>query len=103
MLSSDSVARGDALYDDAVSVTLETGDLGGPAVVTGAVPVVGAEVAAGGVILEVTGRPVIVLPGLPTTIVADAVISQMCRRASSPGFESWWRRVESVGYCAHPI
>lgn len=63
VLSSDIVARGDALYDDAVSVTLETGDLGGPAVVTGAVPVVGAEVAAGGVILEVTGRPVIVLPG----------------------------------------
>ncbi|WP_237761630.1 replication initiator [Mycobacterium kyorinense] len=27
----------------------------------------------------------------------------MCRRASSPGFDSWWRRVESVGYCAHPI
>ncbi|MDD4866855.1 MAG: plasmid replication initiator protein [Mycobacterium sp.] len=27
----------------------------------------------------------------------------MCRRASSPGFGSWWRRVESVGYCAHPI
>ncbi|MEB3049860.1 replication initiator [Mycolicibacter sp. MYC123] len=27
----------------------------------------------------------------------------MCRRASSPGFETWWRRVESVGYCAHPI
>lgn len=50
-----------------------------------------------------TPGPVIVLPGLPTTIDADAVISQMCRRASSPGFGSWWRRVESVGYCAHPI
>ncbi|MGB3896593.1 MAG: replication initiator [Mycolicibacter sinensis] len=27
----------------------------------------------------------------------------MLRRASSPRFEMWWRRVESVGYCAHPI
>ena len=44
-----------------------------------------------------------VLPGLPATIDADAVVTQMCRRASSPGFGSWWRRVESVGYCAHPI
>ncbi|MCV7121016.1 plasmid replication initiator protein [Mycobacterium nebraskense] len=45
----------------------------------------------------------IVLPGQPATVDADAVITQMCRRASSPGFGSWWRRVESVGYCAHPI
>jgi hypothetical protein len=34
---------------------------------------------------------------------SDPVIAQMVRRASSPGFESWWRRAESVGYCAHPI
>jgi hypothetical protein len=27
----------------------------------------------------------------------------MVRRASSMGFESWWRRAESVGFCAHPI
>ena len=27
----------------------------------------------------------------------------MVRRASSLGFESWWRRAESVGFCAHPI
>ncbi len=50
-----------------------------------------------------TQSPVIVLPGLPATIDADAVITQMCRRASSPRFEMWWRQVESVGYCAHPI
>lgn len=50
-----------------------------------------------------TQDPVIVLPGLSTTVDVDAVIGQMCRRASSPGFGSWWRRVESVGYCAHPI
>lgn len=48
-------------------------------------------------------QPAFVLPGLPATVDADAVITQMCRRASSPRFEIWWRRVESVGYCAHPI
>lgn len=51
----------------------------------------------------VVGGPVITLPGLPTTTDPARVITQMVRRASSPGFETWWRRVESVGYCAHPI
>ncbi|GJO45740.1 putative plasmid replication initiator protein [Mycobacterium marinum] len=27
----------------------------------------------------------------------------MVRRAASMGYESWWRRAESVGFCAHPI
>ncbi|WP_394334507.1 replication initiator [Mycobacteroides abscessus] len=27
----------------------------------------------------------------------------MLRRASSTGFESWWQRAQSVGFCAHPI
>ncbi|KQH79733.1 plasmid replication initiator protein [Mycobacterium gordonae] len=45
----------------------------------------------------------IVLPGLPTTADAGPVITQMLRRASSPGFGPWWRRAESVGFCAHPI
>jgi hypothetical protein len=31
------------------------------------------------------------------------VVEQMVRRASSMGFDSWWRRAESVGFCAHPI
>lgn len=48
-------------------------------------------------------QPAFVLPGLPAAIDANAVVTQMCRRASSPRFEMWWRRVESVGYCAHPI
>lgn len=43
------------------------------------------------------------LPGLPTTVDPAPVIAQMLRRASSPGFETWWRRAESVGFCAHPI
>lgn len=51
--------------------------------------------------------PAITLPGITTTpgIAGDidAVIGQMVRRASSPGFDGWWRRAESVGFCAHPI
>lgn len=43
------------------------------------------------------------LPGIAATIDANAVVEQMVRRASSMGFESWWRRAESVGFCAHPI
>ncbi|KEF99086.1 MULTISPECIES: replication initiator [Mycobacterium] len=44
-----------------------------------------------------------VLPGLPTTVDPGPVIAQMLRRASSAGFGLWWHRVESVGFCAHPI
>ncbi len=51
----------------------------------------------------VAGSPVIVLPGLPSTVDAGPVIAQMLRRASSPGFGSWWHRAESVGFCAQPI
>ena len=31
------------------------------------------------------------------------VVVQMVRRAASPGFESWWRKAENVGFCANPI
>jgi len=62
-LSNNVTIRGDANFADSVEVTVETGDLGGPAVVTGQVPEVGASLNAGSVALEVTGRPVIVLPG----------------------------------------
>lgn len=62
-LTNDIVMRGDALYEDPVGVTLETGDIGGPAVVTGQVPELASNIEAGGVILEVTGRPVILLTG----------------------------------------
>lgn len=43
------------------------------------------------------------LPGVSDTVDAANVVEQMVRRASSMGFESWWRRAESVGFCAHPI
>jgi multidrug efflux pump subunit AcrA (membrane-fusion protein) len=62
-LANDVVMRGDAIYEDPVQVTIETGDIGGPAVVTGQVPEVGANLDAGAVMLEVTGRPVILLTG----------------------------------------
>ena len=45
----------------------------------------------------------VALPGVPPTIDASTVVDQMVRRASSMGFESWWRRAESVGFCAQPI
>ncbi|PXX07249.1 replication initiator [Mycolicibacterium moriokaense] len=43
------------------------------------------------------------LPGLPTGIDATDVVAQMVRRVASPGFESWWRKAENVGFCANPI
>ena len=62
-LTNDVTIRGNALYADPVEVTLETGDLGGPAIVTGQVPEVGATLDAASIALEVAGRPVIVLAG----------------------------------------
>lgn len=67
VIANELVIRGDIGYDDPVALRVETGDLGGPAVVTGQVPVVGTEIGPASVALEVVGRPVIVLPGdLPT-------------------------------------
>ena len=63
VLANDVVMRGDGLYEDPIQVTVETGDIGGPAVVTGQVPEEGATIDAGSVILEITGRPVILLAG----------------------------------------
>ena len=63
VLGNDITIRGDATYADSVEVTIETGDLGGPAIVTGQVPDVGATLEAAAIALEVAGRPVIVLPG----------------------------------------
>lgn len=67
VIANELVIRGDIGYDDPVALRVETGDLGGPAVVTGQVPVVGTEIGPASVALEIVGRPVIVLPGdLPT-------------------------------------
>ena len=50
-----------------------------------------------------SGSPAFILPGLPHELDPQPVIAQMLRRASSPGFDAWWQRAQSVGYCAHPI
>jgi hypothetical protein len=63
VLANDVTIRGDATYADAVDVKIETGEVGGPAVVTGQVPAVGATFTPLSIALEVAGRPVIVLPG----------------------------------------
>ena len=31
------------------------------------------------------------------------VVTQMIRRAASASFETWWKKVEEVGFCANPI
>jgi hypothetical protein len=63
VLANDVTIRGDATYADAVDVKIETGGIGGPAVVTGQVPAIGATFTPLSIALEIAGRPVIVLPG----------------------------------------
>ncbi|MGY4643268.1 hypothetical protein [Cellulomonas sp. URHB0016] len=76
VITNQVVLRGDAVYDDPVDVRVETGEVDGPAVVTGRVPAVGDTFEAGGVALEVVGRPVLVLPGaLPTYRTLRAGVS----------------------------
>ncbi len=62
-LSNDVTVRADVGYADATEVTIDTASVEGPAVVTGQVPAVGAQLNPLSVALEVAGRPVIVLPG----------------------------------------
>ncbi|SHQ33420.1 Replication initiator protein [Mycobacteroides abscessus subsp. bolletii] len=49
------------------------------------------------------GDPAIILPGIPTTLDQSRVVAQILRRASSLGFDAWWQRAQSVGFCANPI
>ncbi len=53
--------------------------------------------------LHGVGGLAINLPGIPATLDPSRVVTQMLRRASSIGFDAWWQRAQSVGYCAHPI
>lgn len=62
-LSNEVVLRGDVTYDDPAPIKIQTGEVKGPAVVTGHLPAVGDVVEQGGVLLEIVGRPVIALPG----------------------------------------
>lgn len=62
-LRNELIVRGDIAYADAVEVAPDTATLEGPAVVTGRVPEAGADLEALSVALEISGRPLIVLPG----------------------------------------
>lgn len=62
-LSNDVTLRADVGYADAVDVSIDTSGVSGAAVVTGQVPAAGATLKPLSIALEVTGRPVIVLPG----------------------------------------
>lgn len=63
-LSSKAVGRGDASFDGAVNIRVETSGLTTPPVVTGKVPAVGSTITEGKALLEITGRPVIGLAGV---------------------------------------
>ncbi|MDR1394238.1 MAG: hypothetical protein LBJ62_09805 [Bifidobacteriaceae bacterium] len=63
-ITSTVVARADVVFADPVEINPSAPEGVGGAVVTGQVPEVGAEVAAGAVILEVYGSPVFILPGI---------------------------------------
>ncbi len=63
-LSSRVIGRGDATFDGAVNVTIETGGLQTRPVVTGQVPKVGGTVREGKPLLEIAGRPVLALAGV---------------------------------------
>ncbi|GAA1567252.1 hypothetical protein GCM10009804_24810 [Kribbella hippodromi] len=63
-LSSKVVGRGDASFDGAVNIRVETSGMTTPAIVTGKVPAVGSTITEGKALLEITGRPVIGLAGV---------------------------------------
>lgn len=62
-LSNDVTIRADIGFADASDITLNTASVQGPAIVTGAIPEAGYELNPLSIALEITGRPVIVLPG----------------------------------------
>jgi hypothetical protein len=42
-------------------------------------------------------------PGAADWVDGGPVVDQMVRRASSLGFDAWWRRAENAGFCSAPI
>lgn len=63
VIENTITTRGEVTYADPVQVTIDTSSAEGRPIVTGQVPEVGKIFEAASVALEVTGRPVIVLPG----------------------------------------
>jgi len=62
-LRNEITVRADASYADAVDITAGTSASGSLPIVTGTLPVVGDHIDALSVVAEVSGRPIIVLPG----------------------------------------
>jgi peptidoglycan hydrolase-like protein with peptidoglycan-binding domain len=63
-LASKVVGRGDASFDGAVNIRVETSGIKTAPIVTGKVPAVGSTLTEGKALLEITGRPVIGLAGV---------------------------------------
>ena len=49
------------------------------------------------------GAAMFALPGVSDGADRGQVVDQMLRRASSLGFDAWWRRAANAGFCAAPI
>jgi hypothetical protein len=49
------------------------------------------------------GAALLALPGVSDGVDRGQVVDQMLRRASSLGFDGWWRRAQNAGFCAAPI
>jgi hypothetical protein len=49
------------------------------------------------------GAGVAGLPGIGAWADRAGVVDEMVERACSAGFDTWWRRAASVGFCAAPI
>ncbi|MDT7720493.1 MAG: hypothetical protein QOE94_1504, partial [Mycobacterium sp.] len=49
------------------------------------------------------GAAMFALPGVSDGVDRGPVVDQMLRRASSLGFDAWWRRAANAGFCAAPI
>ena len=49
------------------------------------------------------GAAMFALPGVSDGADRGRVVDQMLRRASSLGFDAWWRRAANAEFCAAPI
>ena len=49
------------------------------------------------------GVAMFALPGVSDGADGGSVVDQMLRRASSLGFDAWWRRAANAGFCSAPI
>ncbi|RIJ67003.1 hypothetical protein D1871_23325 [Nakamurella silvestris] len=62
-LTATVTTRGDLGFTDSVKITLPPSTSGAPGLITGRIPKAGSKISEGGVLIEVSGRPVIALGG----------------------------------------